>query len=126
MAIDSDEREATRRKLTMPLLDDGTHTRWVNDVFEICDKICDKEPSRIQDLLLFLRMIISTSEGRLNPKFLQTREVKNLFEKHPELVEKLRVAWKDRTLREISNLRTFCILSCTVTVKHKSCSHTWA
>jgi hypothetical protein len=99
-----DEREATRRKLTMPLLDDDTHTRWVNDVFEFCHNL--KEPSSIEALAFFLVVITSTSEGRLNPK-ISAPEAMGLLKNHPELIENLRVAWKGRTLREISNLRTF-------------------
>ena len=59
-----DEREATRRKLTMPLLDDGTHNRWVNAVFQFCRK----ERTSTQEMTFFLVAIISESEGRLNPK----------------------------------------------------------
>jgi hypothetical protein len=99
-----DEREATRRKLMPPPLDDATDARWVLAVFETCDD----EPF---NAAYFLATIVSTSEGRLNPKYEKTPAAKSLLQEDSELMEKLRVAWKDRTLREISNLRTFAFCS---------------
>ena len=44
---------------------DGTHTRWVKAVFEICYE----EPSSPRELAFFLTTIVSQSEGRLNSKY---------------------------------------------------------
>ena len=88
-------------------LDDAAH-RLQDEL--VLDFFCSlTEPSTPLAATLLLPVIVSFSEGKLDPKFKKISEVKALLQDHPELMEKLEDAWKARTFRDIRNLSA---LSC--------------
>jgi hypothetical protein len=72
-------------------------------------KICI-EPSIIELATFLLATIVSTSEGQLDPQYEKTPNAKALLEKHPELMDKLKKSWAQRSFREIRNLSTLSLI----------------
>jgi hypothetical protein len=99
---------ANRRKLDMPLetvlndLDGATHTRQDKNVLETFEE----EPHTISLAAFLLATIISTSEGILDSRYEKTQNAKALLRTRPELLEKVREAWNEKTFKEIRNLST--------------------
>ena len=84
-------------------LDDATHARMDQAVLEVADD----DPvilSRAREAAFLLATIVSTSEGRLDPKYAQNPAAKALLQEHPALMEKLTEAWTARTFRQIRSL----------------------
>jgi hypothetical protein len=118
-AILMDERDATRCKLPTLPIDNDTHDRWVAAVFEACDD----EPSSFSRAAFFLATIVLISEELLNAKYKENLLAKALLQEDFELMEKLGVAWRDKTLWEILDWRTFAFC-CLCSVKRTSSSCT--
>jgi len=108
----TEESPATKRILTAPLehveddIDDQDHARMDKQVLENADE----EPVNLSRATFLLATIVSTSDGRLDPKYKETPAARALLKQHPELEEKLKEAWKERSFKEIRNLST--IVSC--------------
>ena len=81
-------------------LDDDTHARLDKSVLETADY----DPSTLPTAGFLLVTIVANSEGKLDPKYENTRNAKALLEEHPGLMGKLKEAWAARSFREIRNL----------------------
>jgi hypothetical protein len=81
-------------------LDDETHARLDKEVLETADY----EPSNLLPASFLLATIVSNSIGRLDPKYKENPNAKALIQQHPELMDKLMKAWRERTFRDIRNL----------------------
>jgi hypothetical protein len=111
-----DEPAATRRKLQMDLgavtntLSEDAHGRMDREVFgtaALFETLLEKagdDPNFLSAAAFLLATIVSTSKPLLDPKYGETQNAKALLEEHPNLAEKLRVAWKDGTFKGIRNL----------------------
>ena len=62
-------------------------------------------------LLSLLTIIVSKSEGYLDPKYEKTLDATALIEGHPELIGRLEEAWKARSFKDIRNLSASFTLS---------------
>ena len=90
---------------TVPGLDDAAHVRIDDAVFKFFEDEPIHETLRtLSTLLATIVEILENSEGRLDPKYMRITHAKALLGNCPELVDKLKVAWKDGTFREIRNL----------------------
>jgi len=104
----TEESPATKRILTAPLehveddIDDQDHARMDKQVLENADE----EPVNLSRATFLLATIVSTSDGRLDPKYERNPAARALLKQHPELEEKLKEAWKERSFKEIPNLST--------------------
>ena len=92
-------------------LDDTTHARLDKDVLDVAGRapseaVLNVSSGEVADLVLtsLLTIIISKSEGHLDPQYEETPDAKALIEEHPELKGKLKEAWKAGTFKEIRNL----------------------
>lgn len=107
---------ATRRKLQMDLgavantLSDDAHGRMDREVFGTAslaktplEKAGD-DPDFLSAAAFVLATIVSTSKPLLDPKYGEIQNAKALLEEHPNLAEKLRMAWKDGSFKGIRNL----------------------
>jgi hypothetical protein len=107
-----DEPSATRRKMTLEvvpnLLTDATHARLDGEVIRVTE---DPPWCSILPIML-LATIVSTSEGLLNPKYGNNPNASALLHDQPDLVEKLRLAWKDKSFKEIRNLGEISVFQC--------------
>jgi hypothetical protein len=97
-----DERSAKRTlKTTLESvhddLDDAAHARQDEEVL----KTIGDDPF-IATMLL--ATIVASSEQQLNPKYRKTPNAKALLLEHPELADKLKVAWVAKKFKEIRNL----------------------
>jgi aspartate/tyrosine/aromatic aminotransferase len=102
---------ATRLKLDMlpavsDSLADSFHARLDEQVLSTIE---DESYSPNFGVLL-LTTIVTSSEGLLNRKYEITTAAKALLKEHPELAEKLKVAWKDKQFKSIRNLGMFFTL----------------
>jgi len=88
-------------------LDDATHARLDRLVLDTSDY----DPSSLPVAAFFLATIVSYSEDKLNSKYKDTPTVKALFNEHPELMDKLRVAWTARSFKEIRNLSAIFVMT---------------
>ena len=80
-------------------LDDVAHTRMDNAAFNLLNKLPFKpDPATI------FATIVATSEGELDLTYMEPRNAFALLEEHPELMNKLEVAWNHRSFKEIRNL----------------------
>ena len=104
-----DEPSATRRKMILDVavnvLPDATHALMDAEVIEVTQESPGSS-------VLLLATIVSTSEGLLNPKYGQPQNARALLNDQPELVEKLRLAWNDKTFKEIRNLSEISVFQC--------------
>jgi hypothetical protein len=104
-----DEPSATRRKMILDVavnvLPDATHALMDAEVIEVTQESPGSS-------VLLLATIVSTSEGLLNPKYGQPQNARVLLNDQPELVEKLRLAWNDKTFKEIRNLSEISVFQC--------------
>jgi hypothetical protein len=105
-----DDRDATRSQVTMPS-DDATNAHWTKRTFDAIPSSFPTTDLQDYHLIWLLSTIVSKSEGRLNTKYVDPANAQALVEEHPELQERLRVAWKDKTIKEISSLRAFAFCS---------------
>ncbi|KAM6495088.1 hypothetical protein JOM56_009711 [Amanita muscaria] len=99
----TDERPAKRSTLeTVPSdLDDATHARLDTIVLELCDEPVESSSA----VTCLLNAIVQKSEGRLDQKYGRIANAKALIKEHPELVDKLKEAWNDRSFKQIRNLK---------------------
>src|SRR5271154_5440014 len=103
--LSKDKFFTARRRMDTPLdlvsdnLDADAHARMDQAVLEYFQD----EPLANTTLLA---TIVSTSEG-LNPEYEKTQNAKALLKEHPKLADMLRVAWDQKTFREIRNLGAF-------------------
>jgi hypothetical protein len=72
--------------------------------------VADDEPTIPSRAAFLLATIVSTSEGQLDPQYKETPNAKALLEKHPELMDKLKKSWAERSFREIRNLSTLSLI----------------
>lgn len=83
-------------------LDDKTHSRLDDEVLKYL------YPGQLEFnhplATCLLAMIVSTSEGRLDPRYKEIPNSSALIEGHPGLMDKLRVALEAEQFREIRNL----------------------
>jgi len=104
----SDDRDSTRRRLTIPLgpvmsdLDDAAHARLDEQVL----KVADDEPVVLSMIASLLATIVDHAKGQLDQKYASTTNSRALLEEHPDLRDKLVVAWKARSFKDIRNLGT--------------------
>ena len=107
-----DEPSATRRKMTLEVvpnfLTDATHALMDAEVV----RATPDSPWGSMLAAWLLVTIVSTSEGLLNPKYGQPQNASALLNDQPELVEKLRLAWNDKTFKEIRNLSEISVFQC--------------
>ena len=96
-----DELSAKRTLGTTNDLDDDAHRHQDELVLDILDFY---DSGYLGATIQLLTTIVSSSEGKLDPKFKEVAEVKALFQEHPELVKKLEEAWAARSFKEIRNL----------------------
>jgi hypothetical protein len=115
-----DKPAATRRKLQMDLavvpnnLSDEEHSRMDREVFETVHraeteasfKKADDPSAFLSAAAFLLATIVSTSEPLLDSQYVRNPKAKALLGTHPNLAERLRVALKDGTFKEIRNLST--------------------
>jgi len=95
-----------RQKLEMSLelvvddLDGATHARLDAAVLETADE----DPSTLSLASFLLVTIVSTSDGRLDSRYEKSPNAKALLQNHPDLMNMLNVAWRDRSFKAIRNL----------------------
>jgi hypothetical protein len=82
-------------------MDDRTHARLDKLVL----KTANEEPSGRSLAAFLLGTIVSTSEGRLDPKYEKNPQQTALLEEHPALMKTLQRAWSASSFKEIRNLR---------------------
>lgn len=83
-------------------LDDMIHTRLDQEVLGSF-KVTDVEPPNID----ILSAVVENSEGRLDPRYLKHRELRELVGEYPELEDKLSMAWRAGSFKEIRNLSSY-------------------
>lgn len=84
-------------------VDDDTHARWDNEVLENI-----KSSTINPDMYAYLlALIVDTSRGLLDPRYLRTLEAMELLEMYPELGDELTVAFTAKSFKEIRNLSTY-------------------
>jgi hypothetical protein len=100
----------TRRKVDMATklafvpqdsFDNDTHVRLDESVMEYNEA----EPSSVQAAAALLVEIVDFSERKLNPQYSRLRDARNLVMEHPGLMEMLKVAWQEKSFRDIRRLR---------------------
>jgi hypothetical protein len=83
----------------------GKYFGIVPSLLKKCLEICaTDDPDFLSAAAIVLATIVSTSKPLLDPKYGEIQNAKALLEEHPNLAEKLRVAWKDGTFEGIRNL----------------------
>jgi hypothetical protein len=80
--------------------DDDTHARLDESVMEYNQA----EPSSVQAAAALLVEIVDSSEQKLNPQYSRLRDARDLVMEHPELMEMLKVAWQEKSFRDIRRL----------------------
>jgi hypothetical protein len=107
-----DEPSATRRKMILEVavnaLPDATHARMDEEVIRHTHDL----PWGSALAMMLLATIVSTSKGLLHPKYGENQNANALVDDQPELVEKLRLAWNDKTFKEIRNLSEISVFQC--------------
>jgi hypothetical protein len=104
----SDDRDSTRRRLTIPLgpvmsdLDDAAHARLDEQVL----KVADDEPIILSRAAFLLATIVENAKGHLDQKYASNKNSRTLLEEHPDLRDKMAVAWQARSFKDIRNLGT--------------------
>jgi hypothetical protein len=106
----SDDRDSTRRRLTIPLgpvmsdLDDAAHARLDEQVL----KVADDEPVilSLAQAAFLLATIVENAKGHLDQKYASNKNSRTLLEEHPDLRDKMAVAWQARSFKDIRNLGT--------------------
>jgi hypothetical protein len=94
-------------------LDDETHARMDSEVMATAGAIfqaalmgADDNPEFLaQACSVLLATIVSTSESLLDPRNKEYQNAKALLVECPNLATKLIAAWKEKTFKEIRNLR---------------------
>jgi hypothetical protein len=87
--------------LAMPNgLDDATHSGMDTSVLDI---VGDQPAESFCYVLL--AWIVKNSEDRLDPKYGDISDAKDLLDEHPGLLKRLMVAWANKSFKEIRNLR---------------------
>lgn len=90
------------------ILDDDTHKYLDEKVLNHFTPLFESFTTLKElEAILLLMGIISESQNRLNPDYETILPAKALLENHPELVDKLRGAWRERSFKEIRNLSTY-------------------
>jgi hypothetical protein len=105
----ADQPSSSRLKLDMSLetvpniLDDATHTLMDNLVVEHFE---DEPLVQLSSVVIstLLAIIVSTSEGQLNPDYKDSRNTKPLLRDHPPMSDLLKKAWDNKKFKEIRNL----------------------
>lgn len=101
-----DERDPTRRKLTKSL-------EYVQDDFgSATHKYLDEEvlkhlkpqPFTPPLATLIIGFVVWTAGARLNQEYSNSIAAMHLMEEYPDLVDKVKVAWENRSFEQIRNL----------------------
>jgi hypothetical protein len=86
-------------------IDDDTHAR----LDQIVLQAVGRKPSSALSLAILLLVIVSKSEGRLDPTFKDLDNAEAFLQQYPNLTPELRVAWKAKSFREIRSLSTLSL-----------------
>ena len=86
-------------------LDDDAHKSLDKEVLEFLPP--DHEPNDDKQLTQLLLAIVLCSHKQLDPNYATFLRAKALLVKHPKLVDKLTVAWRAGSFKEIRNLSTY-------------------
>jgi hypothetical protein len=65
----------------------------------------DDEPSTMASAAFLLITIVQESEGKLDPQYGGNSNARDLLQRHSDLFEMLKVAWRKKSFREIRELR---------------------
>ena len=100
----SGDHDSNRRRLAINVLDmdDASHARLDQQVLAIAGD----EPFGLSLAGFLLTTIVQTSDGLLYKRNGDNGKAMALLAEHADLQEKLRVAWKARSFKDIRNLGT--------------------
>ena len=82
-------------------LDDDAHKSLDKEVLDFFSPNDDMQPTQL------LMVIVLCSHKQLDPNYAALSQAKALLVKHPKLVDKLTVAWRAGSFKEIRNLSTY-------------------